>query len=183
MTPFLSILTHTFRRPDALVRCLASVGAQTEVAHVQHVVAVDHVGIGVANVYADIPIYAPALTGEYVLLLNDDNALADPTVVADLMRLVEPSDPHPPIILGRVELDGQVFPINDLTPKVGPVQSYIDLANLIVRRDVWQAECAHYGRRYEGDFDFALHLWELGIPFLDWPRLVAIGSASHGAAE
>lgn len=183
MPPFLTIYTATHRRPHALARCLASVGEQTVADRIQHFVVVDHVGIGIGGVYAQVPTYAPAVRGEYVYLLNDDNVLASPTVVGELEAFVRLHDDPPPVIIGVVDIDGQRFPINDLMPRIGPIQSYVDLGNLIVRRDVWLDACHHYGRRYEGDFDFALYLWEMGHPFVNWPVLFATGHASHGATE
>ena len=50
MTPTLTIVTRTFRRPQMLERCVASVWAQ-ECRDFQHVILPDEIGIGIRASY------------------------------------------------------------------------------------------------------------------------------------
>jgi hypothetical protein len=46
MQPFLTLYTATYKRPQQLARCLASVAMQTLVNEIEHIVIPDHVGLG-----------------------------------------------------------------------------------------------------------------------------------------
>ena len=175
----LTIITPTYRRPLRLIRCLESVRQQTLVHTIQHLVLPDHVGVGIAGMFASLPTVAPAVLGQYVYVLADDDVLADATVVEDFKAQVGAA---PPVLVCMARKDGSTWPVCDVE-RVGPIVGQIDLGCLLVRRDVWVANCHAYGKRYEGDFDFARHLWELGIPFTYWPRLVSCGDVLRGRSE
>jgi hypothetical protein len=81
MQPFITFYTPTYKRPQALARCLASVASQTVVGEIEQIVIPDHVGVGIHGMYARVPQYASAVHGEYVMFLCDDDVLADATVV------------------------------------------------------------------------------------------------------
>jgi glycosyltransferase involved in cell wall biosynthesis len=49
MTPFLTVLTPTYRRPVGLVACLESVWTQTAIDQIEQVVMVDHIGLGIGG--------------------------------------------------------------------------------------------------------------------------------------
>ena len=49
---FLSVYTPTYKRPQALARCKASVAAQT--IPTEHVIIVDEIGIGIDGMYGAI---------------------------------------------------------------------------------------------------------------------------------
>ena len=73
---FLSVYTPTFRRPTLLAQCRASVLSQTE--PVQHVIVHDDVGIGIdGDAPATSRTTPQKCTGEYVMVLSDDNVLLD----------------------------------------------------------------------------------------------------------
>jgi len=187
-TPFLSFYTPTFRRPEQLARCLASVGAQSAVKDVEQVVVVDHVGVGVGGAFEAVPFYANALHGEYVHFLCDDDVLAEPTVVARLKRFVDVErdeaglGPHV-VIVGSQKPSGY-YPAENHGP---PVEGSIDLGCFVVRRDLWRTTCGLYGRRYEGDFDYINALWQLqpAVNRWSWHRELhfCTGAASRGRYE
>lgn len=179
MTPFLTFYTPTYRRPSGLARCLASVSGQTLAGRIQQIVIPDHVGVGIDGMYARVPDCALAVAGRYVHLLCDDDVLADETAVADVERFAQAHD-YPAVILVLSQKNGSVWPVGQMWP---PVCGQIDLGCLIVRSDVWKAHCHEYGRRYEGDYDFAAALHRAGHEAKVYPRLFVIGGVSHGAAE
>lgn len=177
LPPFLSFLTPTFRRPEGLARCLASVSAQTD--HCEQIVICDHVGVGIDGMYRALPRYASALHGEYVHLLADDDALYGPHV-ARALRDFATMHGMPPVVIVQAIKSGTVYPLEMHGP---PVQGRIDLGCLVVRRDVWTAHVGDYGARYEGDFDFAHALWSAGHAFCYAPFVFEVGPASHGRPE
>ena len=178
--PFLTFYTPTYKRPQALPRCLASVAAQTAVADVEQVVIVDHVGRGVAGMFESVPQYVDALHGLYVHLLGDDDELAAPDVVERVRAFAVEHD-YPQLILVWTIKGGFRWPAGaTMWP---PRMARIDSACAIVRRDVWRDHARSWGLRYEGDFDFlnALHLDNVRVAFCD--LLFATGAVSRGRAE
>lgn len=179
MTPFLTLYTPTYKRPEGLARCLASVATQTIVADIEQLVIPDHVGVGIEGMYARVPDYASAVHGDYVMFLCDDDVLASPTVIEEVKSVTEAYG-RPPVLIVKTQKAGMVWPQGDPWP---PRQGAIDLNCAIVRRDVWQAHAHQYGRRYEGDFDFMHALYRAGHNAVWCPVLVSRGGVSHGEAE
>jgi len=188
MAPFLSFYTPTYRRPEQLTACLASVQRQTAVKLIEQVVIPDHVGLGVGGMYHAVPAYADALHGEYVHFLCDDDTLKGPTVVADLKRIVEAERDAeglgPQVIIVGSQKPGGYYPHVNHGP---PVEGSIDLGCFVVRRDVWRNTCNLYGRRYEGDADYIKALWAMNPPIARWSwhreLHFCTGAASRGRYE
>jgi hypothetical protein len=179
MAPFLTFLTPTYRRPKGLAACLASVQEQTAVERIQQIVIVDHVGRGIGEMFSALPTYAPAVQGQYVHVLCDDDLLWDETVVETVERFAADHD-QPPLIIVTVVKNGAPYPRGQAWP---PVEAHIDLGCLIVRRDVWVGYCGDYGTRYEGDFDFAKALFDAGIQASVAEIDFLTGAVSRGVPE
>jgi len=189
--PFLSFYTPTYRRPDQLAHCLASVQQQTFAKLVEQVVIVDHIGVGVGGAFAAVPRYAAALHGEYVHFLCDDDVLAGVTVVGQLKRIIDSErDPYgkgPEVVIVGSRKPGGYYPAENHGP---PVEGSIDLGCGIIRRDFWTLTCDQYGRRYEGDYDHLSALWRIteasgGSIRWSWHRELhfCTGAASRGRYE
>jgi len=177
VTPFLTFYTPTFRRPKQLAACLASVAAQTAVERIEHIVVVDHIGLGIDGMYARIPSYVDAVHGRYVHVLADDDVLVDPEGVATVEAFANLMG-HPEVILVRA-LKGELeLPLNPVWP---PQLGRIDLGCLIVRADIWKQHVTAYGQRYEGDYDFAAALGGYAAHYL--PFRFLRGAVSRGCAE
>ncbi len=179
MTPFLSFYTPTYRRPQGLERCLASVGAQTLAAEIEQIVIPDHVGLGIGGMYARVPQYVEAVHGRYVHFLADDDVLTSPVVVQQVKDFAE-VEGFPPLILVQAEKDGARWPVGQVWP---PVCGQIDLGCGIVRADIWKAHAHCYGHRYEGDYDFLSALAASGVEAKYLPLLFSRGAVSRGEAE
>lgn len=191
--PFLSFYTPTYRRPSQLAACLESVRRQTLAACCEQVVIPDHVGLGVGGMYGRVPMYAQALHGEYVHFLCDDDTLAGPKVVADLKAIIDVEridDVGPDVVIVGSRKPGGYYPDRNEGP---PVLGSIDLGCFVVKRELWQATCETYGRRYEGDYDYISTLWQMssgavegGLPLRwSWHKELyfVIGEASRGRYE
>src|SRR5689334_11810505 len=108
MRPFLSVYTPTYKRPGFLALCQASVAMQTEPC--EHVIVHDEVGIGIDGMFAAIKEHAHLVTGEYVLVLSDDNFLVDPDVVADLKAFAQAND-WPSVVIWKGQIGDSVQPL------------------------------------------------------------------------
>ncbi len=173
---FLSIYTPTFRRPYQLGLCKASVEGQS--SPVEHVIVEDTVGLGVDGMFADIPNHAHKVTGQYVMVLSDDNILVDPHFAADLELQ---ADGDPDVVVFKGQIMGTTQPAAWCCE---PIETMIDLSCFAVRRDIWQKHAHDWGHRYEGDFDFIHALWAARYRFHWWDRLVFQAlQISRGAAE
>lgn len=178
-SPFLTFYTPTYRRPQGLARCLVSVQRQTAVHGIEQIVIPDHLGRGIGGMFQQIQHYADAVHGQYVHILADDDALASPTVVAEVQAFAE-AHQYPPVILVAVTKGAHALPAGSPWP---PLCGSIDLGCVITRADVWKSHAADYGDRYEGDFDFAHALWAAGHPAVWCDVLFLTGGVSRGAAE
>src|SRR5262245_26002669 len=107
--PFLTLFTMAFRRPQALARNFRSVATQTAAERIEQIVLPDHVGYGWEALYGRIGWYAQAARGEYVGWLNDDDELADTTVVERLERHVAKAG-RPELVIVSVLKGGTEFP-------------------------------------------------------------------------
>ena len=176
---FLTLYTPTYKRPQALARCFASVANQTLVREIEQIVIPDHVGVGIDGMYARVPQYADAVHGLYVTFLCDDDELHGPTVVERVKDFAEANN-HPPLILVGTEKGGNRWPAgNPWPPRLG----YIDLNCAIVRSDIWKQYASAYGSRYEGDFDFLNTLHSVGVYPVWCDVLLSRGAVSRGAPE
>jgi hypothetical protein len=179
VTPFLTFLTPTYRRPKQLVACLQSVQQQTAVEAIQQIVLPDHLGVGVGGMFQKLPAYAPVVQGEYVHILCDDDVLAGPTVVADVQAYAK-AQGNPPLIIVDAQKAEHTWPAGQVWP---PIMGNIDLGCGIVRADVWKRHVEAYGSIYEGDFLFFQALAAVGIKCSYLELLFSVGAVSRGAAE
>lgn len=178
--PFLSFYTPTFRRPEGLAKCMASVGRQTIAYDCEQLVVPDHAGYGVVGgLYGRLAWYGECLRGQYVHILCDDDELMSETVVASVRAFAEKKQ-FPEVILVKA-----VKGAFELPTCVGrePQPSETDLSCYILRRDIWRRHYCDYGKRYEGDYDHALVLWNAGYrtEFLD--MFFVEGGSSNGRPE
>lgn len=179
MQPFLTFYTPTYKRPEALRRCMASVQTQTLVREIQHLIVPDYVGLGIGGMYQRVPDIAPAVCGQYVHFLADDDVLATPTAV-EIVREAAEQNGYPEVLLVRVIKGQNVLPQGCAWP---PVCGAIDLGCFITRADVWKAHAHCYGNRYEGDFDFGDALCKSGARAVYVDSLFMVGDVRHGEPE
>lgn len=179
--PFLTLYTPTFRRPRQLAKCLDSISQQTAAADVEQIVLPDHVGYGVGpGLFGRVAWIAPAVRGQYVNFLCDDDMLPDERAVEKLKAFAVARG-NPDVIVCKVVKGALTLPLCD--PEGEPVCGHCDLTSFIVRRDVWLSHLSDYSTRYEGDFDHAHAMWRAGRRFAFCDMVWAIGGASNGRPE
>jgi hypothetical protein len=175
-TTFLSVYTPTYRRPFLLELCKASVKGQS--VPVEHIIVRDDIGLGIGGMYADLRNHAHLPTGEYVMVLSDDNVLVDADFAKYLEELVREHKPDVVVFQGQIGTTLQPAWWGE------PRETMIDLSCFAVRRDLWVAYADRWGARYEGDYDFIRALWDDGHEFCWWRRLAFQAlKISRGAAE
>lgn len=179
MTPFMTFYTPTYKRPQQLVRCLASVAGQTTVADIEQIVIPDHVGIGVGGMFERVPQYAAAVHGRYVAFLCDDDILAGPDVVAQVKAFAE-ANGEPELMLVWTKKGEATWPQGNPWP---PQCGAIDLNCAIVRGDIWQRFVSAYGNSYEGDYRHLAAMHAAGVVPVWCPVMFSIGAVSRGATE
>jgi hypothetical protein len=177
--PFLTFLTPTYKRPNLLQACMASVQAQTAVEHIEHIVLPDYVGRGVGGMFTQLPLYAESVHGDYVHILCDDDVLANTHVVAQVRKFAE-REGMPPVLLVKAQKGDATWPAGKPWP---PRCGAIDLGCCITRRDVWQRYVEDYGSTYEGDFAFADAVHRAGYEAESLDLLFLRGKVMRGAAE
>ena len=192
MRPFLTIYIPFFRRtngelarPAAFARCRDSIDAQwlPREDFVQPLFVEDAKpgGSGVGGMFAQIPAAAPAVEGDYVTLLGDDDVLADESVVGRLYGIAESASFPDVIIVSTEKAEHGRLPYDHQGP---PICGRIGLGCVVTRRDVWLAHVADYGDIYEGDFRHLDAMWKAGRHFhYATGLLFSRGAVSRGGME
>jgi hypothetical protein len=179
MTPFLTLYTPTYKRPQGLARNFASVAEQSIVGEIEQIVIPDHIGHGIPGMFARVGDYAPAVHGQYVHLLGDDDVLAGARAVEEVRDFAKAKG-DPDVIVVRAQKGGMLCPLGQAWP---PVLGGIDLGCLITRTDIWLEHCRDYGRRYEGDYDYARSLFVKGRRAVFFDFLFCMGGQGVGRPE
>lgn len=190
--PFLTIYVPFFRRadgqlarPEAFRRCGDSIFAQwlPRPGFVQPLFVQDERlgGSGVGGMFAQIPNAAPAVEGDYVTLLGDDDVLADESVVGRLYSIAESASFPDVIIVSTEKAEHGRLPYDHQGP---PICGRIDLGCVVTRWDVWLAHVHDYGSAYESDFHHLDAMWKAGRHFhYATGLLFSRGAVSRGGVE
>lgn len=157
--PFLSIVTRTHKRPFALSQCVASVQAQAD-RDFEHVILEDTIGVGVAESHRLFLDAKPR--GYYVMILDDDDLMAGPSVVSDLHAVA--NEYHPDVIVFKMNNAELGILPDAFVWQQRPAVRHISGQNVAVRRHIWKA-CipAMLGPDgnpiYESDFLYLQEVW------------------------
>lgn len=180
---FLTIFTrHMASRPGYYARHCASLEWQT-CRDFEHLVIEDDTGRGIAWAQQQIPAHAGEVQGDYVQVLNDDDVLAGPRVVA-LIRAAALHTGADIIVHKTDSLEIGIIP-DTVSWLHGPVCGHMSDADVTVRRDVWRRHVdAYQSGRYTADFDFLCQLWRGGYR-VHWLDMIAVKClrVSRGRAE
>lgn len=148
----LTIITRTYKRPQMLARCMASLEAQSD-GDYQHILLVDEEGIGIAETYRRMRQRNWAdIRGDYVYLLDDDCTLAGVEAIATLRRAIIAA--RPKLIFVKAEIcEWGILPGLWRLP---PVRGRIDLGCVIMQRGLFRRAARRFGAAYDGDYDFIM---------------------------
>lgn len=183
MSPFLTLFTrHMTSRPNFYAKHCESLAEQT-CQDFEHYVVTDDVGRGWQWAQAQFEAHKDAVRGDFIMQLDDDNALAIPEAVNLLKCLAEGS--RPDIIAFHTDsLELGIIP-HAVCWNKGPIKGHMSGQDVAVRREVWQRHIhAHSTGRYDSDYDFLAELWGCGyeVRWLD-RLLVRCLRVSRGRPE
>ncbi len=182
LSPFLSIVTRCFRRPNLLARNVASVLNQTD-QDLEHIFIVDEIGIGKEGANKSLALNKHLVNGQFVLILDDDDILVYDDYVHILKTLVRQYDPDVVITKMRWLSYGVVKPERRWWQRT-PVDGHIGSPCFAVRREVWLKHIHTFGTPRGGDFYFIRTLWDEGYKFHWWNQVtVKILQIGDGVPE
>ena len=145
--PFLTILTRTYRRPAGLVALMRTIQRQTLAHSIEHIIIPDYIGVAPNDaVYGVLPMYTSAIHGEYVHVLGDDDILKSEFSVEHLRDDIREAG-NPVYQVVNCYKGEQTYP-KAWPPKEGD----IDLCNLVIRADVFEAMMSRYAKGYKCDW-------------------------------
>jgi hypothetical protein len=179
---FLEIVTrHHAGRPGLLARNRASIERQTS-ADWQQTLLIDDDGRGMPWANAQLSIYAPKLTGEYIWILDDDDYCTYDKLVEDVKFIVDHLAPGVIMIRGEW-MDRGLLPSDDHWGQA-PTFSNVGICNFIVHRSIWQEHADRFRVPSGADFDFISGVFQ-AEPTIYWHDVVAffVPTPKFGAAE
>ena len=130
--PFLSIVTRTYQRPEALKQCKRSVAMQAD-QDLEHLILRDTVGVGVVEAYRLLLNVQPR--GEYVMILDDDDLLTSPWFVSDLKAASRAYDPD--VIVFKMQSEELGVLPDAFVWQQKPIHGRIGGSNVAVKLHVW----------------------------------------------
>lgn len=176
--PFLSVVTRCYERPEALANNVASLESQDDPDY-EHIFLIDEEGVGLEEANRALAQVTPA--GTYVLILDDDDMLADDGAIAALKQAAATQSD---VIVFRAE-HAHLGILPDRTVwERRPVKCHIGSCDFITRRDWWEAHIHAFGAPECGDYRFLAAIWDDG-PNVTWLDrvLAAVQRISEGEPE
>jgi glycosyltransferase involved in cell wall biosynthesis len=161
-----------------LQKNIDSLAAQT-CQDFEHILIRDDEGRGVA--WANGQLQHADLNGQYVLVLDDDDKLADPTAVE---KLKEATADNPGLVIFKADHAGLGILPSPKAWKNQPVGGHIGSCDFITRSDLWREHIEAFDMPEAGDFYFLRSMWldEPDVVWLD-EQLAAVQRISRGRAE
>lgn len=178
--PFLSVITRCYRRPTMLAVNQESLAWQTDQDYEQ-ILIVDVEGRGIHWANQSLATVDPA--GDYVLILDDDDMLSEPTAIEVLKEAVR-DDPE--MVFFRAEHDWLgVLPSRFVWEAQRPIKGQVGSCDFITRRDVWERHIEAFGAPKCGDYEFLKAIWQAGKPDTVWidDVLASVQRIGHGRPE
>ena len=149
--PLLSIVTRQHPdRPSLFQQHLRSLQRQDDPDY-EHVVLKDTEGLGLAWANGMFHRERERVKGEYVLILDDDNALMATDVISEIRRVVDEHAPDVIVVKGYV--GDRLLPDDAMWGKQ-PALGHIDSLNFVVRNEVWQKHIHAFDVPRCGDYAF-----------------------------
>jgi glycosyltransferase involved in cell wall biosynthesis len=171
--PFLSIVTRCCRRPVALARNQASLTAQSD-PDWEQILIVDDASAGVLMANRSLAEHKRRVSGQYVMILDDDDYLIDSGLVERLRKIVVEHDPD--IIM--IRMDGPYGILPNQGWEKEPMLNDIGSPNYVVRSEIWKAHIEAFDG-VPGDYPFAAELFRHNYT-VHWCDVVAVKVPQRG---
>jgi glycosyltransferase involved in cell wall biosynthesis len=177
---FLTIITRTYKRPQALKACVDSVLAQAQ-GECEQLFLVDDVGIGIAETYQQMSVRDWSdVKGDYVYILDDDNVLLPCAIVA----LKEAAEKNPDLIIARADMGKWGLLPDNGNWGCPPKMARIDMGCAVLRRDLFLKAIKETQACYEGDYHYIAAAYRMAglVAWLD-ETIMRVQRVSHGEPE
>lgn len=167
-------------RPGLLDRNIESARAQT-VGPIQHLFVVDRHKVGIAKANMLFHQTRGWVAGDYVYVLDDDNALYADDVWSIARAAIE-STGHPEVLIVKGHRPGgSVFPSRAAWDSKTLVRGSTNAHCYIVRHDVWKRYIVHFGDppTHSGAWQFPKAMIDGGVRF-EWCDVIVGQSLQLG---
>lgn len=185
--PFLSIITRVYKRPVGLSANISSIESLKD-KDLEQIFITDHVGVGLfeANKSFSSNNTKALIEGKYVYLLDDDDFIVNPNMIAELKNIAEQSSPD--VICFRMiiknNMNGNYYPTTEICWGNKPVIARIGGSCFVVKTEVWKKYIHEFAKPRCGDFYFINAVYEAGHSFRWYDVLMAeTGKVSRGKPE
>ncbi len=159
-TPFLTILTRCYKRPNMLEKCKKSIDDQT-LQDYEQIFIIDNIGRGrpYANKAFEIAQREYYIRGQYVMILDDDDIIIDKGFIQQMKTFVDNSRHSAIIFQGKV--GNKILPPDHLFGREQPRSCQIGSFSIVVRKDVFNRHLPKFGSDNAiGDFKFIESIWK-----------------------
>jgi len=178
---FLSIVTRCYKRPYMLEQNRKSVAAQT-CQDFEHIFLVDDIGRGVGWANGQFHRHRDEPRGDYVLMLDDDDVLSEPTAIEHLKEAAVNS---PDLVMCKFDYGSYgILPTPEMWQMKWPKQTHVGTSCFITRRDIWHDNVQCFEREIAGDYWFLYSIWP-DLQHTKWLDFVIgrVQRISRGAPE
>ena len=173
--PFLSVITRCYKRPLMLAANKHSLAAQNDPDYEQLFI-VDDVGRGVG--WANRALRTAEPTGDYVMVLDDDDLLSDHNAIVEMK---EAAAERPDLVIFKCHHGPLGVLPDSLVWERRPLKGHIGSCSFISRLDIWQDNIHRFGVDEGGDYAYLHALWAIRprVVWLD-RQLAAVQRISKG---
>lgn len=187
--PFLSIITrcHGSHRPNGLNRNMESINRLY--GKWEQIFITDKKGLGLYYANMSFMLARQQIRGEYVYLMDDDDKINNPDMIAELSKVVKDND-NPDVIVFRMLIKTGAFnnyyPSPECWKKRIPILAHIGGSCMVVKTEAFKKHIHAFGQQRFGDFFFLKSLYDDKRMKWYWhDSLMAEtgGKPSHGAKE
>lgn len=181
--PFLSIITRKYKRPHGLSKNLESVKALSDQDYEQ-IFITDDVGKGLLEANRSFQDVSPS--GYMVFLLDDDDFIVNPDMIAELKAIVK--DHNPDVIFFRMiiknNMNNNWYPTDELCWGNRPVIARIGGSCFVVKNHIYKKFIHNFAHARCGDFYFINAVFESGAKCYWHDKLMCeTGRVSRGKPE
>jgi hypothetical protein len=157
MQKLISVFTRCNNRPSALYANIESLSRQT-MPDYEQVFIVDGSNRGIAWANMQLGANAWRADGEYVMVLDDDDAMACDDAISEIADAVADHN-HPDMVLWRMDHgEGRILP-DEHVWQAAPVEGRIGMSCWAVRRDVWLTYADRWPNDTEADYKWLSAVW------------------------
>ena len=176
--PFMTFITRTYKRPNALKICIESIEAQTD-QDFEHIFIVDDIGQGM--LWANCQFYTNRnrVRGKYVYLVDDDDYMIDKEFVSHVKSL---SHRSLDVIMFKIYIRNELYPKPECWEK-SPIYGKIGEECICVTNKVFQDHIHAFGEPRGGDFSFIKEIFDQKYSIYWDDRIVVQAAKSRGKPE